>query len=152
MDFHHQAIAQDPLNSAAYHGLGRACHSAGLLAEAEGASRKALELAPERVSTRALLAMILLDQERVEEGLAEARREPDESWRLFGMALALRASGRAADSDAALQRYVGRYAESDAVQIAEVHAVRGEVDQAFAWLERAYAGRDGGFSGVKASP
>jgi hypothetical protein len=29
-------------------------------------------------------------------------------------------------------------------QIAEVHAWRGEADQAFAWLEKAFAARDGG--------
>ena len=64
----------------------------------------------------------------------------------------LASSGRATESDAALEQYVGRYAESDAVQIAEVYAARGEVDRAFVWLERAFAARDGGLSGVKASP
>jgi len=152
VEFFRRAILQDPLNSAAYHGLARTCHSAGRLVEAEDASRKSLELAPHRVSTRALLALILVDQGRTEEALAEAAREPDESWRLFGMAMALWASGRTTESDAALQQYIARFAASDAVQIAEVHAVRGEADQAFAWLERAHAARDGGLSGVMDSP
>jgi adenylate cyclase len=33
-----------------------------------------------------------------------------------------------------------------AFQIAEIHAWRGEKDEAFAWLDRAYAQRDGGMT------
>ena len=39
-----------------------------------------------------------------------------------------------------------------ALQIAEAFAYRGDRDQAFAWLERAYAQRDAGMSMVRASP
>lgn len=39
-----------------------------------------------------------------------------------------------------------------AFQIAEVHAWRGDKDQAFQWLERAYAQHDGGLSDLKFDP
>jgi len=39
-----------------------------------------------------------------------------------------------------------------AYQVAEVYAARGEVDLAFAWLERAYDQRDGGLSQMKPDP
>ena len=37
-------------------------------------------------------------------------------------------------------------------QIAAVHAFRDEADLAFEWLERAYAQRDSGVSGIKGDP
>ena len=42
--------------------------------------------------------------------------------------------------------------ENWAFQIAEVYAFRGETDQAFAWLERAHAQRDGGLPQLKGDP
>ena len=47
---------------------------------------------------------------------------------------------------------IAKYARVDAYQIAEVHAWRGEADQAFAWLDRAREQRDGGLLSVKADP
>lgn len=39
-----------------------------------------------------------------------------------------------------------------AFQVAEVYAFRGEVEKAFAWLDRAYAQPDGGFAAFKGDP
>ena len=60
--------------------------------------------------------------------------------------------GRKAESDAALRELTQKFAGEWAYQIAEVHAFRGEIDEAFAWLDRAYAQRDGGFSEMKGDP
>jgi hypothetical protein len=45
-----------------------------------------------------------------------------------------------------------KYAEDGASQIAQVYAVRGEVDRAFEWLEHAYRQRDPGLASIKSSP
>ena len=46
----------------------------------------------------------------------------------------------------------GRGAIDAAIRgIAEVHAVRGENDAAFEWLDRAYRQHDGGLAGMKSS-
>jgi hypothetical protein len=37
-------------------------------------------------------------------------------------------------------------------QVAQAHAMRGEVDQAFEWLERSYAERDPGLTEMKCTP
>jgi hypothetical protein len=59
-----------------------------------------------------------------------------------GLALVYHAMKRNADSDGALalatQAYAGRWAYG----IAEVHAYRGEIGQAFNWLDRAYRQKD----------
>ena len=39
-----------------------------------------------------------------------------------------------------------------AYQVAQVHAFRGEVEEAFAWLEKGYAQRDSGMGLIKSDP
>jgi hypothetical protein len=59
---------------------------------------------------------------------------------------------RKAESDAALARATKRYAQRWAYGIAEVHAYRGEIDHAFAWLDRAYRQKDVMLYRVKVDP
>ena len=49
-----------------------------------------------------------------------------------------------AAADAALQALIDRRADSMAYQIAEVYAQRRDLDNAFKWLDRAWANRDPG--------
>lgn len=141
-----RAVEQEPLNSASYSNLGLAYHGADRLAEAEAACRKAQELAPRRICTRSHLALILLDQGRSEEALAEAIQEPEEVFRLLALAVIHHAGGRGAESDEALGGLIEKHSQDWAFQIAEVYGARGEVEEAFAWLERAYEQRDPGFA------
>jgi predicted Zn-dependent protease len=84
--------------------------------------------------------------------LNEMERERDPLWRRFGLALAYHASGREGDAAEALRELVEKHGDHAAFHVAEVHAFRGERDQAFAWLERAYVQRDGGFIAMKGDP
>jgi hypothetical protein len=56
--------------------------------------------------------------------------------------MAYHAMGRKADSDAALARLTTERAADMASWIAEVYAYRGDHDQAFTWLDRAYRQKD----------
>jgi TolB-like protein/DNA-binding winged helix-turn-helix (wHTH) protein/Tfp pilus assembly protein PilF len=147
-----RAVEQDPLSATTYHDLGADLHATGRFAEAEAAFQKALELSPQRANTRANLAQNLLAQGRGEEALAEALREPEEWARLWAIAITHHATGRRAESDAALQELIAKYQGEAAYQAAEVYAARGEAHLAFEWLERAYAQRDGGLSELKTRP
>ena len=80
-------------------------------------------------------------QGRFAEALAEYDQEADPSGRLCGRAEAQWSLGNRAASDAALAELVAKYGDQ-AKLIAEVHAHRGEVDQAFVWLYRAYDRHD----------
>jgi adenylate cyclase len=51
-----------------------------------------------------------------------------------------------------MDQQIARFAQSGAYQIAEAYAWRGEQDEAFAWLDRAYAQRDGGLAFIKCDP
>jgi eukaryotic-like serine/threonine-protein kinase len=147
----HQAIELDPLHAAPYHGLAWHAWWAGRLEDATAAIQKALVLDPEFPFLHTVLSRVYLAQSRPQEALAEAEREPT-GFRLQDLALAYHALGRKQESDQALAEFVAKYAANAAVQIAEVYAFRGEVDPAFAWLDRAYEQRDPGLSDMKGDP
>jgi tetratricopeptide (TPR) repeat protein len=147
-----RAMEQDPLSAQVYQTRAGVLLSAGRYAEAEGAYREALELAPGRAGTPASLAFVLSCQRRDEEAIAEAMREPEEVWRLWAVAIVNHFAGHTKESETALRELTDKGAEVGAYQIAEAHAVREEVDAAFTWLERAYAQRDSGLCYATFSP
>jgi serine/threonine-protein kinase len=84
--------------------------------------------------------------------LAAMQREPNEDYRRVGLAIVYSAMGRRAESDAALNSLVEKFAPGDAYGIAAVHAYRGEIDEAFHWLDRAYRDHNFAMVGIKADP
>ena len=147
-----RVLVQDPLSPAFWHNLGLTAHAAGLLDESEKAFRRALELVPQRFVSGALLALVLMDQARADEALERAMLEPDEFWRLWALAMIYHALGRESDSDKALAVLKREHADGNAYQLAEIHAIRGETDQALNWLERAVNERDAGVTHAKVNP
>ena len=147
-----RALEQDPLSPASYQYLGYGFLTADRFAEAETALRKALELSPQSMFVTSSLSLVLLAQGRSDEALAVASREPYESMRLYALGIIYHILGRGAEADRALRELTEKYAVEAAAQIAEVHAVRGEIDRAFEWLERAYAQRDAALPGMKLTP
>jgi len=147
-----QALEQDPLSAAAYHSLGVAQDALGDPAGAEESLRKALELGPQRIASRALLAMTVLSQGRIEDALAVALREPENGLRLGALALIHHARHDSVQATDALQRLIDNHAENCSLQVAEVHAATGDVESAFAWLDRAYQTRDPGLARVRVNP
>jgi adenylate cyclase len=51
-----------------------------------------------------------------------------------------------------LRELIAKYHASDAYGIAVVYAFRNQSDEAFEWLDRAYAQRDGGLIETKVDP
>jgi serine/threonine protein kinase/Tfp pilus assembly protein PilF len=147
-----RAIEQDPLNTDGHVGIGLVYRSAGRLEEAERAFRKAMEINPQEIRTRHVLAMALADQGRHAEALAATLEEPADWARLTGLAFVHHKAGRRAESEAALRQLEREHAKDSGFQIAAIHALRGEADAAFEWLERAYAERDAGISLLKQEP
>lgn len=56
---------------------------------------------------------------------------------------------RKADSDVALAQMLKDQAKHNPFYIAQVYAFRGESDEAFKWLDRAYEQKDVGLSHIK---
>ncbi len=80
------------------------------------------------------------------------KQETTDAFRLAGTAVAQHALHDAGASNAALLELIEKYAAVRAFQIAQVYAFRGEFDDAFHWLERAYDNRDRTLPGILLQP
>jgi serine/threonine protein kinase/Tfp pilus assembly protein PilF len=141
-----RAMELDPLSSRNCNNLAYLYRTIHRWADAERWYRKSLELSPGRIGTHHTLANVLAHQGRDAEALAEARLEPADWARLTGLGVIHWLGGRPAESAAALAELIEKHAVDSGFQIAAVHTVRGEYDEAFRWLERAIADRDAGLS------
>ena len=152
LELSRRVLVQDPLSAAFWHNLGLTAQAAGRLDESEHAFRRAVELVPHRLVSNALLALVLLDEGRIEDAFEQAALEPYEMWRLWALAIIHHAAGNNTDADLALEQLTGEHAQGNAYQIAEVYSMRGEASAAIEWLERAYSERDSGLTHAKVNP
>ncbi|MGB6641276.1 MAG: tetratricopeptide repeat protein, partial [Thermoanaerobaculia bacterium] len=132
--------------------LGMYSYFAGRLDQARSALEKALELNPELSVAHTLLGRVYLAWSRPEQALEQFQSEPHPAFRLFGLALAHHALGQEQEAQAALDELIETWGAQTAYQIAEIHAFQGDPDQAFEWLERAYAERDPGTAETRVDP
>ena len=150
-EFAREVAALDPLSLAAHRRLAWRLTDAGRYDEADTAIAKALALGAKAGHVPAALGYLRVMQHRFEDALDAALAEPLPIYRGRGIAIALHALGRHAESDRALAELIELRSETGAFQIAEVYAYRGESDGAFEWLERSLAQRDPGISYAKAT-
>ncbi len=136
------AMAIDPLFAGWHELLGNIRLREGRYAEAGEELRKTLRISPTYGSGHYYLGQILLLQGKLEDALAEMEQEAPDSGQDAGLASVYHAMGRKTESDAALARVTNERGDDVAFEIAQAHAYRGEADQAFAWLDRAYAKKD----------
>jgi tetratricopeptide (TPR) repeat protein len=142
------SLALDPLNPASYAVLAFVQVHRGQLQEAEAAARRTLAISPTFTSAHSYLGDVLLARGDNEAALAEMLKEGDEPSRLRGFAMAYFAMGRKTDSDSALAQLLERQSNHP-FRIAQVYAFRGEPDEAFKWLDRAYTQKDRGLVNIK---
>ena len=144
-----RVVSLDPLSLSGWLRLHALQSSRGDGVRAREALAQAEAVSPASYQVIVLRARAELDAGRPASALTLARRPevPEDSRFLLG-ALALHGLGQEQESVRELGRLSGGYADTEAYQIAEVHAGRGEKEQAFEWLERAWRQRDGGLVGV----
>jgi len=142
-----RAVDLDPLNARSCENLGETEFLMGQLDEAAANSKKALEMSPDIWPGPIQLSRIYVMQGRPQDPLAEIELVHYDPMRAFLYAIAYYALGRKKESDAALRKLIAKYHETNACEIATVYAFRNQPDEAFDWLERAYAQRDSGLMG-----
>jgi TolB-like protein/tetratricopeptide (TPR) repeat protein len=145
-----RAVTLDPLSVPAQRLLGQRCLYAGLLADAETALQKTLELNPRGGFTHYWLGMSHLANDRREQALAAFKREVNDVFSLLGLAVGEHALGHRDEAQSALRELIAKHADDAAFQIAGACAFVGDADGAFDWLERADRQRDPGLVEVKA--
>ena len=140
--FYNAASALDPLGAVSHGALGTIYYRYGRLSEAETEFRRALEISPTYQWAHWSLGTVLLTADKLDAALSQMQQATPDCGADAGLSLVYHAMKRNAESDAALARATKAYAGRWAYGIAEVHAYRGEVDQAFTWLDRAYRQKD----------
>ena len=138
-------------------GLGVVIAGGGVgLAEAGSSSSAASSAVSKTVAAPAGTATVNVTSATVggrsEQAFADLQQPAAPGWRRVGSALVEHSLGHAQQSQQALDQIIHDSAQFAAYQIAEIYAWRGEKDQAFQWLDRAYAQRDGGLTEVKNDP
>jgi len=101
---------------------------------------------------RQVLLFLYLAEGRIAEAEPLVVQQVSPEDRLFGRALVSHAEGQRQASDSALSALITQYHATEAYQIADVYAFRGQADSALSWLDRAYAQRDQGLGLVKVDP
>lgn len=146
-----RAVDLDPLNADSRSCLGETELFMGRLNEAAADSKKALELNPDVWPGPIQLSQIYVLQGRGQGALAEVERVRYEPIRDGLYAIAYSALGKQKESDAALKKLIAKY-PSYTYEIARSYAFRNEPDEAFKWLDRAYAQHDSGLIATKVDP
>jgi len=136
------ARATDPLDPAEHVVACWLYERTGRTADAVQSCRRAVEIAPTYAYAHFFVGVALLADGKPEEALLEFRREPDETSNLAGLAMAYHATGRDGDSDAAIGRLRGLGDHGWYLGLAYALAARGEKDDAFHWLDKAWQEKD----------
>jgi tetratricopeptide (TPR) repeat protein len=142
IEIQRRAVAADPLNLVNVGNLTAYLTELGRVSEADVAAGKLVELAPASRMTLSSLGFIRLLQGRFDEALQFAEHLPDDEYDLGSPGLKLRLTamvqyslGNQAASDHATARFSENYAQSAPVDLAYIHAWRGETMQALYLLE-----------------
>lgn len=143
-----QALGTDPLNDFGLWGLGDSFYFARQYDQAVEQYRRAVSVAPKMYWSRLMLGSAYVQQGKFSEAFVElqqARRLNDSPQVLAALGHAYAAAGQRAEAQQVLselqtlaqRKYVSPY------DVATIYAALGEKEQAFDWLEKAYADRCG---------
>jgi len=147
-----RAIDLDPLNAGSWGALAETERYMGQLDQATADCKKALELNPDDFDSPMTLSRIYLMQGRPQDALPEIEHVHFAPHRAHLYALTYYALGRKKESDGALSELITKYHASNAFEIATIYAFRNQTDEAFEWLDRAYAQRDPSLIGTRVEP
>jgi TolB-like protein/DNA-binding winged helix-turn-helix (wHTH) protein/Flp pilus assembly protein TadD len=147
-----RAVDLDPLNADSWADLGEIEFYTGQLDQAAADGKKSLKLNPDFWAGPILLTRVYLLQGRPQDALREIERVHYAPYRAHLYALTYYALGRKKESDAALRELMTKYHASNAFEIATIYAFRNQTDEAFEWLDRAYAQRDPSLMSTKMDP
>jgi TolB-like protein/DNA-binding winged helix-turn-helix (wHTH) protein len=146
-----QAVDMDPINANSWEDLGENEFLLGQLDVAAAHSKKALELNPDVFPGPIQLSKIYIMQGRPQDALPEIELIRNATISAYLYPIAYYALGRKKESDTTLSTLIAKYPEST-YGIAQVYAFRNQSDEAFEWLDRAYAQRNSGLISTKVNP
>jgi TolB-like protein len=149
-----RAISLDPANAQRYSDQSDIMFRARRYVDALEANRRQLELRPLAPGNHLWVGEVLLAMGDPAAALKESNYETDEGIRngYACLALIFDALGRDVEADAVLETLRRDHADDSAYEIATVYASRGQLDEAFAWFERAYRQHDNSLQELRVDP
>jgi tetratricopeptide (TPR) repeat protein len=137
------SLALDPLNPDSHQNGAFILYLTGDLSGAEREFRRSIEISPTFAGNHRMIGEILLQRHQPEAALKEMEAESETSGRDdVGLALAYSALGRRAESDRSRAHVESTVENFGELNVALIYAYRGDLDQAFKWLDKAVASRD----------
>jgi eukaryotic-like serine/threonine-protein kinase len=152
LEIQRRNVARNPLASTAWDWLGKLLSDARDYPGARQAFARAEELSPYSDYRLLLRTLVEIYAGNHEAALRLARSNPEPDRRDYSVSMAAFSAGQSAEGLAALERLKSRTPDQCAAQIAFIHAIQGDREQAFAWLDRAIALRDPGLKGMQNRP
>ncbi len=152
IELYQEALTRNPLDPNMLNSLGIALCAANRFQPCLQNRLRLVQLHPEFDGVNSSVGMARLYLGQFAAALAAMQQEPNEDYRLRGLAVVFWAIGRRTESDAALKALTDKFASIDSYGIAAVHAYRGEIDDAFRWLGRAYQEHNHEMPTVKTDP
>lgn len=137
-----QAIQIDPLTYINYFNSAIGLLVSKQYSEALQAIDKYILHQPTSEVARAYRAFILLELNQNEKANQAAQFEKNSYWKLYSQSKTLFANGKTLESDAAINEFIRRYAESDPSTIADMYAFRKDKVNTYKWLDIAVETRD----------
>jgi TolB-like protein len=128
-------LAADPLSGGTMDQLATVLTADNRLQEALSLRSRSLQLSPNAMGGKAQLGLQLMYLKRNEDALSVAKTELSDFWKLFALTCIHWVMAERAESDRDLAEFAKH---SDSYFMANVHAFRGERDETFKWLGRAY--------------
>jgi TolB-like protein/Tfp pilus assembly protein PilF len=147
-----KVLAMEPLNASFHFYTGQFLLAMGRLDEAEAELRTAIDLQPTAEAFRTYLAIAYIKQGKFDQALRAAKAEPAPAQRRAAFAMVYFAQGDKARGQAQLDEIIRLDANYSQIWIADIYALRGDADQAFAWLDRGWAQRDPGVAALYEDP
>ena len=152
LTYYRESLQLDPLSVLRHIQLAMLLDGMGRPADARAALDAAIAINPKAAKAHLLIALLELAAGRLDAASTEIEKESGEWYQLEGRVILAFASKRLPESNAALARLIDCCHAAAAVQIAQAYAYRGERNQAFEWLDRAYTQKDPGLVNVKSDP
>lgn len=152
VEWYQKYIERNPLDPNALDPLGVALCAANRLEQCLQIRLRLQQSHPEFDGINSAVGKTRLYLGQLGEALEAMQSEPNEDYRLGGLAMVYWAMKKRAESDAALKTLQEKFAASDPYGIAQVHAYRAESEAAFHWLDLADRQHDPGMLLIKADP
>jgi len=142
MELYNKSLKVDPLRYGIYLNLAIGYYWLNRLDNAFSAIQNNIYYRPNAGIHHAIKSKILIGQGKHEEALKEAENETNDFLNLHARNLAMSALERYTEADRLLIQIIETYGETHMSNIAEIYAFRGDMKNAFKWLNSAFEQSD----------